>query len=417
MFRIIALATEITGSQTPVIKYNQQQVNTARSGTNNMKQGLHTRYPGISDLAEKAKKRIPHFAWEYLDSGTGIEDGVQRNRDAFSDVTFTPNYMQGRFEPDTATSLFGTEYALPFGVAPVGLTGLMWPEAEKILASAAAKYRIPYSLSTVATEAPETVGPLADGMSWFQLYPPHQDSLRQDLLKRAKDSGFTTLLVTADVPVGSTRERQRRAGVTVPPKLTPRMLYHVALRPAWALATLRYGQPKFRGLEKYLDSKDMQHMNAFMAKELAGTLDWDYMKTVRKEWDGPILLKGILSAEQAQHAAEIGLDGVVVSNHGARQCDGVPAALDVLPEIKQAVGDDFKVIFDSGVRTGLDIIRALALGADFVLLGRPFMYGVAALGEAGGTHTIEILRDDLKNNMIQLGCRQLVELPARLRAR
>ena len=380
-----------------------------------MTQQLHSRYPAISDLAEKAKKRIPHFAWEYLDSGTGIEDGIKRNREAFSNVTFTPKFMQGRFEPDTSTTLFGTQYALPFGVAPVGLTGLMWPEAEKILARAAGQYRIPYSLSTVATEAPEAIGPLADGMGWFQLYPPHQESLRQDLLKRAKDSGFTTLLVTADVPIGSTRERQRRAGVTVPPKITPRMLYHVALRPHWALATLRYGQPAFRGLEKYLDSKDMQHMNEFMAKELAGTLDWDYLKAVREEWDGPIVLKGILDPEQAKVAAEMGLDGIVVSNHGARQCDGLAAPLDVLTAIKKAAGDDMSVIYDSGVRTGLDIIRALAMGADFVMMGRPFMYGVAALGEAGGAHAIEILRDDLKNNMIQLGCARIDELSARLR--
>jgi len=325
-----------------------------------MTQQLHSRYPAISDLAEKAKKRIPHFAWEYLDSGTGIEDGIKRNREAFSNVTFTPKFMQGRFEPDTSTTLFGTQYALPFGVAPVGLTGLMWPEAEKILARAAGQYRIPYSLSTVATEAPEAIGPLADGMGWFQLYPPHQESLRQDLLKRAKDSGFTTLLVTADVPIGSTRERQRRAGVTVPPKITP-------------------------------------------------------LKAVREEWDGPIVLKGILDPEQAKVAAEMGLDGIVVSNHGARQCDGLAAPLDVLTAIKKAAGDDMSVIYDSGVRTGLDIIRALAMGADFVMMGRPFMYGVAALGEAGGAHAIEILRDDLKNNMIQLGCARVDELSARLR--
>lgn len=378
------------------------------------KMTLHTRYPAISDLAAKAKKRIPHFAWEYLDSGTGLEDAVQRNRDAFTEVTLTPKFMQGLFEPDTRTSLFGTEYALPFGVAPVGLTGLMWPEAEKILARAAAQHRIPYSLSTVATETPETIGPLTDGMGWFQLYPPHRKEMRQDLLQRAKDSGFTTLLITADVPTGSCRERQRRAGVTVPPQINLRTLYHAAIRPQWTLRTLQYGQPRFRGLEKYADAKAMQKMTAFMGSNLGGTLDWDYLEAVREEWDGPIMLKGVLDIEEAKQAAAIGLDGIIVSNHGGRQCDGTPAALHRLPEIKQAVGDEIKVLYDSGVRTGLDVIRALALGADFVLLGRPFMYGVAALGEVGGTHAIEILRDDLKNNMIQLGCRELGELSARL---
>ncbi|PWR00377.1 alpha-hydroxy acid oxidase [Leucothrix pacifica] len=380
-----------------------------------MSQQLHNKYPAISDLEYKAKRRIPHFAWEYLDSGTGVEDCVPRNRAAFSDVILTPKFMQGVFEPETKTSLFGVDYDLPFGVAPVGLTGLMWPAAEKILAKSAAQYRIPYTLSTVATEAPESIAPLVDGMGWFQLYPPRREALRKDILKRAKDNGFTTLVVTADVPTGSTRERQTRAGVTVPPKTGLRTVFHSAMRPRWTMETLRYGQPAFRGLEKYLDAKDMQNMTAFMVKELGGSLDWDYLKLVRDEWDGPIVLKGILDVEQAKMAVAAGLDGVVVSNHGGRQCDGVPASLHVLPEIKAAVGDDIKVLFDSGVRTGLDIIRAIALGADFVLLGRPFMYGVAALGHAGGNHVIEILSNDLRNNMSQLGCRRLDEFAARLR--
>ncbi|RVU82733.1 alpha-hydroxy-acid oxidizing protein [Leucothrix sargassi] len=379
-----------------------------------MNQTHHQQYPSIADLAKRAQKRIPHFAWEYLDSGTGIEECVQRNRDAFSAITMTPEFMKGVFQPDTKTTLFGVENSMPFGVAPVGFTGLMWPEAEKILAKAAAKHRIPYSLSTVATESPETIGPLVDGMGWFQLYPPHRAELRQDLLKRAKDSGFTTLIVTADVPSGSRRERQTRAGVTVPPKVDLRMMYHVAIRPVWALATLRYGQPAFRTLEKYLDAKDMQNMTAFMGKELGGTLDWDYLAQVRKEWDGPIVLKGILSVNDALKAQQMGIDGVVVSNHGGRQFDGAPAAIAVLPKVKAAVGEGMAVILDSGVRSGLDITRAIALGADFVLMGRPFMYGVAALGEAGGNHAMEILSEDFKNNMIQLGCKDLSEIKERL---
>lgn len=379
-----------------------------------MSQKLHTQYPAISDLARRAKQRIPHFAWEYLDSGTGIEDCVARNREALSAITLTPQFMKGVLEPDLRTTLFGVEYTAPFGVAPVGLTGLMWPGAEKILAKAAAEQGVPYTLSTVATEAPETIGPLVGGMGWFQLYPPRDEALRKDLLTRAKAAGFTTLIVTADVPTGSRRERQTRAGVTVPPKTGLRTLYHVAMRPHWALETLRYGQPAFRGLEKYLDSKDMQNMTAFMGKALGGSLDWDYLKAVREEWDGPILLKGVLDAQEAKQAAAMGLDGVVVSNHGGRQFDAAPAAIHALPAIKAAVGDQISVLYDSGIRTGLDIARAIALGADFVLLGRPFMYGVAALGEVGGKHVMEILYEDLKNNMIQVGCREISELADRL---
>ncbi len=375
-----------------------------------------TRFPAVADLRRRARRRIPHFAWEYLDSGTGLEYCVSRNEEAFQRVIMSPRFMQGRFEPDTRRELFGIEYAAPLGIAPVGMTGLMWPGVEKILAATAARYRFPLCLSTFATETPETIAELVNGMGWFQLYPPRKAELRKAWLERARDCGYSALLVTADVPIGSRRERQRRAGVTVPPRITPRMLYHCALRPAWTLATLQHGQPRFRGLEKYVDAADMQYLLDYIGKEFGGTLDWDYLEAVRDEWDGPVLVKGLLDAGQAQRAAAIGLDGVVVSNHGGRQFDAAPAALDVLPAIRSAVGEDFRIVFDSGVRSGLDVARALALGADFVLLGRAFIYGVAALGRRGGDHVADILLDDLRNNMIQLGCRGLDELKSRLEA-
>ena len=372
------------------------------------------RYPRISDLADKAYSRIPFFAWEYLNSGTGYDVGAKRNVDAMHDVRLTPKLLQGQFEPNVETELFGQTYAAPFGVAPVGLTGLMWPGAEIILAKMAAKYRIPYSLSTVATEAPETIGAAAEGMGWFQLYPPRSANIRKDLLERAKASGFTTLLVTADVPTGSTRERQRKAGVAVPPKITPMMIYRCVIRPQWSLATLMHGTPRFRGVEKYVAAKDLQNMTAFIGQGLGGTLDWDYLKEVRKEWDGPIVVKGLLDHDDVHRAIEEGIDGIGVSNHGSRQTDGAPASIEALPQIKDIVGDRAKIIFDSGIRSGLDIARALALGADFVLCGRAFMYAVAALGDKGGEHAAGLLLDDLVNNMSQLGCKEISDLPGRL---
>ena len=229
---------------------------------------LRNAYPRVSDLAAKARQRIPFFAWEYLDSGTGYDVGASRNVAEMHDVRLTPRFMRGEFVPNAETELFGTTYSAPFGVAPVGLTGLMWPGAEIILAKSAAKFRVPYSLSTVATEAPEIIGPLADGMGWFQLYPPRSANIRRDLLQRAKETGFTTLLITADVPTGSTRERQVRAGVSVPPQITPQMIYRCAVRPEWSIATLRHGIPRFRGVEKYVDAKDLQNMTAFIGRGL-----------------------------------------------------------------------------------------------------------------------------------------------------
>lgn len=372
------------------------------------------RYPAIEDLRLRARKRIPYFAWEYLDSGSGNDECLRRNRSALEAVTLLPRYMQGEFTPQLATHLFGVDYDVPFGVSPVGLTALMWPRAERILARTAARYRLPYALSTAATEDPETVGPLTDGMGWFQLYPPRRAEIRQDLIQRARDCGFTTLMVTADTPVTSRRERQVRAGVRVPPKITPLMLYRCLKRPAWSWATLVAGQPRFRGLERYLDGGDMADMLSFIGKELGGTLDWEYLQAVRDEWDGPLLLKGVLAVDEAERAVALGYDGIMVSNHGGRQFDGAPASIEVLPSISAAIGTKAKILFDSGARSGLDIARALALGADFVLLGRAFMYGVAALGQRGGDHAAEILRADLTNNMTLLGCRSITELRERV---
>jgi L-lactate dehydrogenase (cytochrome) len=377
-------------------------------------QDLLQKYPSVADLEKLARKRIPFFAWEYLSSGTGSEAALQRNLDAMAAVTLTPQFMRGEFEPDLRTSLFGVDYELPFGVAPVGLTGLMWPRTEIILAEAAGHHRIPYSLSTVATETPETIGPLTNGMGWFQLYPPRKPDMRRDLLQRAADSGFTTVMVTADVPAPSQRERQRRAEVSVPPRRTLKTYWRAAMRPAWSLATLRHGEPRFRMLEKYSSTSDMAQASLFVSQNLGGTLDWDYLEAVREEWAGKLMVKGIMNVEDARECARRGMDGIVVSNHGARQFDGAPASIEVLPGIAAAVGKDIRIVFDSGVRGGLDVCRALALGADFVLLGRAFIFAVSALGEAGGEHAIALLRADLRSCMAQLGCASISQLRKRL---
>lgn len=377
-----------------------------------MNPDLMSRYPAIADLAARARKRIPHFAWEYLDSGTGSEAGADRNLAALERIHLIPRFLQGALEPDTSTDLFGIRYAAPFGIAPVGLTGLMWPGAEGILARTAARYRIPYGLSTVATESPESIGPLCDGMGWFQLYPPNDPAIRRDLLARARAAGFTTLLVTVDTPAQSRRERQTRAEVSVPPRRTWQTYWRAAIRPSWSLATVSHGLPRFRTLEKYVQTEDIAQLGQYMNKHM-GTLDWAYLEQTRAEWPGALVVKGILHPEDAQRAVQAGVDGILVSNHGARQFDGSPGAIDLLPPIVDAVGKQTKVLFDSGVRGGLDICRALTLGADFVLLGRAFMYGVAALGSAGGDHVADLLLADLRANMANLGCARLSTLVER----
>ena len=374
------------------------------------KDRLSNRYPAIEDLARKAKRRIPQVAWEYLISGTGDEALVDRNKSAFQRINFIPRFCKGALAATTATSLFGKNYGAPIGIAPVGLTGLMWPRVEHYLAATADRLKIPFCLSTNATETPETVGAFVGDMGWFQLYPPKDLEIRKSLLERAKDAGFHVLVVTADVPMASKRERTKRAGLTMPPKITPRMIWEGITHPVWSFYTMVNGIPRLRTIEHYANNNSMRFVSGIVGNRLGGTLDWDYCRELKDAWDGPVVLKGILHPADAAKAIEIGLDGIYVSNHGGRQFNGAPAAIEALPGIVREVGGKAPVIFDSGIRTGLDIMRALYLGADFVMAGRPFIYGVAALGKYGGDHAASILMDDLQNNMVQLGVADFEEL-------
>jgi len=368
------------------------------------------RYPAISDLAQKAKSRIPNVAWEYLETGTGREALLKKNLSAFDDITFTPRFCKGEISPTIKTSILGQTYKAPFGVAPVGLTGLIWPKAEILLAQTAKQYQIPYTLSTVATETPETLSSHIENIGWFQLYPPYDVDIRKKLLQRAQKAGFHTLLITADVPSPGLRERTKRAGLTMPPKITPAFIWQGITHPTWSIKTLQRGLPRLRTVEPYAPSTSMKYVSKFMNQKWRGDLSWEYCKAIRDEWDGPILMKGLLHPKDVEKVIEIGLDGVIVSNHGGRQFDAAPPAIEALPTIANEFKNKLTIVYDSGIRSGLDVMRALALGADFVLLGRAFIYGVAALGKFGGHHVVELLKEDLKNNMIQVGVKQISEL-------
>ncbi len=375
---------------------------------------LMDRYPGIDDLERRASKRIPFFAWEYLASGTGDESSVRRNRTSLTDIVLRQEFLKGMLKPNTETTLFGRTYASPIGIAPVGMTGLIWPGADTALAKAAADRNIPHTLSTVATTAPEVIGPLTQGNGWFQLYPPRDPEMRADILGRVRDSGYETLVVTADIPAPSRRERQRKAQIRVPPSIGPTLVAQAAIHPAWAMGTVRNGLPRFKMLEKYVDRATMRQTAGFVGASLGGTLSWDYMSQVRDLWDGPLVIKGILDPADAQRCVDIGMDGVQISNHGGRQLEAALGAAEALPAVVDQVGGKIKVLFDSGIRGGADVARAMALGADFVFCGRAFMFGLGALGDAGAGHAFDVLHDGLVNVMHQTGCATLDELPSRL---
>lgn len=373
---------------------------------------LSAKYLALSDLRARAKRRLPHFVWEFLDSGTGAEQTRNRNRSALDARLLMPSILHGEFEPDLSTNLLGETHALPFGIAPVGMSGLIWPDAERVLARTAAAAGIPYTLSTVASQTPEDVGPVMGQHGWFQMYPPRDPDIRTDMLNRARAAGFKVLVLTVDVPVASRRERQVRSGLTTPPKLTPRLLAQIACRPAWALGMARRGMPRMRMIDSYADDLKGLPSTSHAGYMLRTSPDWDYLRWLRDAWDGPMAVKGVMRAQDAKALEDEGMDAIWISNHAGRQFDAAPATIDVVEDIRAAT--KLPLIVDGGIEGGLDMLRAISLGADFVMMGRAWHYALAALGEKGPAHLTRILRADLESNMGQLGAKRLHDVRNRL---
>ncbi|MDP2580570.1 alpha-hydroxy acid oxidase [Shimia thalassica] len=368
-------------------------------------------HPSIEDLRQRAKKRIPKFAFEYLDSATGREMGLKVNRDALDAIGFMPGILRGHVTAALETTLMGDTYAAPFGIAPVGMSGLIWAGAERNLAQAAVEHNIPFCLSSVAVASPEDVASSIGNNGWFQHYPVNSAELRRKMLPRIKAAGFDKLIITVDVPEESRRERQRRANLTVPPKVDVQTVSSMAMRPAWCLAHLREGiVPRMRFFDDYISQRGRESFTHAGAL-IRGCPDWQYLRELRQEWDGKLIVKGVQRPEDAKQLVEEGADCLWISNHSGRQFEAGPAVIDQLPKIREAVGPDMPLIYDSGVAWGLDVMRALAKGADFVMLGRAFQYGVAAFGRKGIDHVIHILRADIQSNMSQLGIEDMDQLP------
>lgn len=372
------------------------------------------RYPAVADLRKRAHRRMPLVAREYMETGTDEDEALRRNREALQAIRFHPEFLKGSMRPRLETSLLDRTYAFPFGIAPVGLTGLMWPKAEVYFAQAARKYQIPFCLSTLATETPESLAPHLGEQGWFQLYTPREEEMAFQLLDRAKQSGFHTLVITVDIPMPSRRQRTKRAGLRIPPRLSLELLWQGMTHPIWSMATLRRGLPRLRTIEDIPGFNEMMSVGAFMSEQMGGNLSWEYVERLKAYWKGPCLLKGIMAPADVEEALKRGCDGIILSNHGARQFDGALSPLEVLPAARTLTEGKVPLLMDSGLRSGLDILRALALGADFVLLGRAFLYGVAALGKWGPEHVIRILSEEMVNNMMQLGIEDLKQLPDRL---
>jgi len=365
----------------------------------------NSQYPSVSDLKRKAKKRIPKFAFDYLEGGCNDEVNLLRNETDFQQIQMRPQYLKKHNGVDMSVDLFGHRYAAPIGISPIGLQGLMWPNAPEILAKAALKHNIPYILSTVSTSSIERIAEVSEGQSWFQLYHPTENRLRDDILKRLAAVECPVLVVLVDVPSFGLRYREIKSGLSMPPRMDIKNFFQAATRPAWAFETLRVGIPEFATLKPYMSKDlDLKQLGKFMNDTFTGRVDAEKIAAIRDIWKGKLVIKGIVSEEDTQKAISLGADGIIVSNHGGRQIDSGESTIGPLKNLADKYGDRLKIMIDSGLRSGPDVAKALAYGADFTFMGRPFMYGVSALGKRGGDHTIAMLKAQLKQVMEQLGC-------------
>lgn len=374
-----------------------------------------TRYPRISDLQKRAYRRLPPFVGAYLFSGTSQNQARDESLSDYASIKLVPRFMRGRVETNLSRHFMGTDFAAPFSVAPIGLSSLIWPGSEIALAKAAAKAGYGYALSTVAGASVEQIGPLAGDKGFFQLYAPNDRAVAIALMRRAKEAGFTKLILTTDVPAPSRREEMRLAGAPIGSRSeaspTMRVMMQSARHPSWSLAALAHGgRFRFHNLEPYAPPEMLKNITQYIGSQINGALTWDYLDELRAMWDGPMLLKGPLHYDDCKRALDAGLDGLVLSNHGGRQLDCAPSPISQLPKLREQLGSDVTLAIDSGMRSGLDMARAIALGADFCFLGRAFLIGVAALGTKGAHHVGDILMDELSNTMIQLGVETIDEL-------
>jgi len=380
-----------------------------------MELSYNPNFPSIRSLRSKAKKRLPRFAFEYMDGGCNEEVNLRKNTAEIREIELKPYYLENYSSVSLKTELFGHTYDAPFGIAPIGLQGLVWPGASEILAKAAFEHNIPYILSTVGTASIETISEITEGRAWFQLYHPKEGKLRDDLIDRAAAAQCPVLVILSDVPTFGYRPKEIKNGLAIPPKMTLRNMIQILGNPNWALSTLFHGQPKFKTLSPYIpDGMSLRHLGLFMNETFSGRLNEERIKPIRDRWKGKLVLKGVASEEDAAKAVQLGVDGIIISNHGGRQLDAGQSTIKVLPNIMQKYGDQIKVMMDSGIRTGPDIACTLASGADFAFMGRSFMYGVGALGKKGGHHTISILKRQLKQVMEQVCCEKVSDLPRHL---
>jgi len=366
----------------------------------------------VEDFRRAARRRLPRIAFDAIDGGAGDEAALRRNRSAFAEILLRPSVMADVRERDISTTVLGRRISMPLLVGPAGFARMGHRDGELAAARAAADAETIYALSTVSSYELEDVARASNGPKWFQLYPPGERGACESLLARAHDAGYEALAVTVDTAVEGLRERDRRHRLAVPLRMTPRLIMQGATRPRWALDYLRGGAGRgAQGIGAAFlqergprpEPRSLRDTGRAIAAT-ARSITEEVIRFIRDAWNGPLLIKGVMRAEECKRLVALGADGIVVSNHGGRQLDGVLATIEALPEIVHAVDGQAEVFVDGGVRRGTDVVKALALGARACLIGRPYLYGLAVGGQAGVRHVLEILRTEIDQTMALLGC-------------
>lgn len=364
----------------------------------------------VDDLRVAARRRLPRGAFDYLDGAAEDEVTMHRNRTVFGDLELVPRVLRDVGDVDLSTTVLGTPSALPLVLGPTGFTRMFHRDGELAVAAAAAAAGVPYTASTLGTTSLEDVAAQGEGPLWFQLYVWRDRGLCRELVERARGAGYRALVLTVDTAVPGARERDLRNGLAIPPALTARALLDGARHPRWAYGLLTSDAITFANVRHVAPGPT--EVMRFVGEQFDPRVSWDDLAWLRGVWDGPLVLKGVLSPPDARRAADLGVEGLVVSNHGGRQLDHVPAALSALERVVDAVGADVEVLVDSGFRRGTDLLKALALGARAVLVGRPYLYGLAAGGEAGVDRVLQILGDELRRGMQLVGATSVADLDA-----
>jgi L-lactate dehydrogenase (cytochrome) len=365
----------------------------------------------IDDLRRLAARKVPKLLFDFIDGGAEDEVTLRRSSAGFDRYQLVPHNFVDVSEIDISTEVMGHRIAAPLIVSPTGLPKLFHHTGEESLVPAAGKHDIPYTLSSASSTSIEGVGNLSSGPKWFQIYVWKDRAIVRDFIERCRNSGFSALCLTVDVPITGNRERDVRNGLAMPLKLTLPMLLDMLGKPAWLYNAARNPTPNLANLADRVEGNtSTADLSRYTEEQLDKTVSWDDAARMKEQWGGPLAIKGVLRAEDASRAAEMGFDAVIVSNHGGRQLDHAPAPIDVLPEIVAAVDGRAQVILDGGVRRGTDVLKALSLGATACMAGRPYLYGLGAGGQAGVERAMEILKGEIRRDLMLLGCAKATDL-------